>query len=64
MEARSKGVPNQAQNGLGRSAQAGRPRLISAQFGPGLLPSCFLRDSLFVCTCMRAFDVISFAAKA
>jgi hypothetical protein len=32
----------------------------SAQFGPGFLPSCFLRDPLFVCTCMWAFDVVSF----
>jgi hypothetical protein len=38
----------------------GRPRPISARFGPGLLPGCFSRDPLFVCTCMWAFDVVSF----
>jgi hypothetical protein len=47
-------------SGLGRLAQAGHSRPISARFGPGLLPGCFLRDTLFVCTCMWAFDVVSF----
>jgi hypothetical protein len=32
---RAKGVPNRARSGLRRSAQAGRPRPVSAQFGPG-----------------------------
>jgi hypothetical protein len=32
---RAKGAPNQARSGLGRSAQADRPRPVSAQFGPG-----------------------------
>jgi hypothetical protein len=35
---RAKGAPNRAQSGLGRSAQAGRPRPVSAQFGPGFSP--------------------------
>jgi hypothetical protein len=43
---------------------AGRPRPISAWFGPGFLPGCFLHDSLFVCTCMWAFNVVSFMVKA
>jgi hypothetical protein len=59
-----KGVANQARSGLGRSAQAVRPRPISAWFGPGFLPGCFLQDSWFVCTCMWAFDVVSFTVKA
>jgi hypothetical protein len=59
---RAKGAPNWARSGLGRSAQAGRPRPNSARFGPGFLPSCFSRDPLFVCTCM--FDVVSFTVKA
>jgi hypothetical protein len=42
----------------------GQPRSISAQFDPGFLPGCFSRDSLFVCTCMWAFDVVSFTVKA
>jgi hypothetical protein len=58
---REKGRANRARSGLGRSDQAGRPRPISARFGPGLLPGCFSRDPLFVCTCMWAFDVVSFA---
>jgi hypothetical protein len=62
--ARSKGVSNQAQNGLGRSAQASRPKPVSARFGPGFLPGCFSCDFLFVCTCMWAFDIVSFAVKA
>jgi hypothetical protein len=61
---RAKGAPNQSRSGLGWSAQAGRPRPISARFGPGFLPGCFSRDSLFVCTCMWAFDVIFFTVKA
>jgi hypothetical protein len=43
---------------------ASQPRPILAWFGPGFLPSCFLHDSLFVCTCMWAFDVVSFTVKA
>jgi hypothetical protein len=35
---RAKGAPNRARSGLGRSAQAGRPRPVSAQFGPGFSP--------------------------
>jgi hypothetical protein len=57
---RVKGSTNRACSGLGRSAQAKWPRPISARFGPGLLPGCFSRDPLFVCTCMWAFDVVSF----
>jgi hypothetical protein len=57
---RAKGAPNQARSGLGRSAQACRPRLVSARFGSG----CFSRDSLFVCTFMWTFDVVSFTVKA
>jgi hypothetical protein len=37
-----------------------RPKPISARFGPSFLPGCFSRDPLFVCTCMWAFDVVSF----
>jgi hypothetical protein len=59
-----KGDANRARSGLGRSAQAGRPRPISARFGPGFLPGCLSRDSLFVCTFMWAFDVVSFTVKA
>jgi hypothetical protein len=33
-EPRAKGSANRARSGLGRSAQAGRPRPISARFGP------------------------------
>jgi hypothetical protein len=40
--------------------RADRPEPVSAQFGPG----CFSRDSPFVCTCMWAFDVVSFVVKA
>jgi hypothetical protein len=47
-----KGDANRAWSGLGRSAQAGRPRPNSARFGSGFLPGCFSRDPLFVCTCM------------
>jgi hypothetical protein len=50
--------------GPGRPAQADRPRPISARFGPVFLPGCFSRDLFFVCTCMWAFDVISFTVKA
>jgi hypothetical protein len=35
---KAKGAPNRAQSGLGRSAQAGRPRPVSAQFGLGFSP--------------------------
>jgi hypothetical protein len=59
-----KGDANRAQSGLGQSAQAGRLRPISARFGPGFLPSWFSRDPLFVCTCMWAFDVVSFTVKS
>jgi hypothetical protein len=55
---REKGVPNRARSGLGRSAQDGLPRPISARFGHGFIPDCFSRDSLFVCTCMWALDVV------
>jgi hypothetical protein len=61
---RAKGSANRARSGLSRSAQAGWPRPISAWFGPGFLPGCFSRDPLFVCTCMWAFDVVSFTVKA
>jgi hypothetical protein len=60
---RAKGAPNRPRSGLGQSAQAGRPRPISARFGPGFHPGCFSRDPLFVCTCMWAFDVVSFTVK-
>jgi hypothetical protein len=40
----------------------GRPA--QDRFGPGFLPGCFSHDSLFVCTCMWAFDVVSFTVKA
>jgi hypothetical protein len=59
-----KGDANRARSGLGRSAQAGLLRPISARFGLGFLPGCFSRDSLFVCTCMWAFDIVSFMVKA
>jgi hypothetical protein len=59
-----KGDANRARSGLGRSAQASRPGPNSARFGPGFLPACFSRDPLFVCTCMWAFDVVSFTVKA
>jgi hypothetical protein len=57
---RAKAGANRAWRGLGRLAQVSHPRPISAQFGPGLLPGCFSRDPLFVCTCMWVFDVVSF----
>jgi hypothetical protein len=41
---------------------SGRPA--QARLGQGFLPGCFLRDSLLVCTCMWAFDVISFMVMA
>jgi hypothetical protein len=59
-----KGDANRARSGLGRSAQAGRPRPISARFGPGFLPGCLSRDPLFLCACMWAFDVVFFMVKA
>jgi hypothetical protein len=36
---RAKGAPNRAWSGLVRSAQAGRPRPVSAQFGLGFSPA-------------------------
>jgi hypothetical protein len=56
---RAKGASNRAQSGLGRSAQA-----CSSPVWPRFLPGCFSRDSLFVCTCIWAFDVVSFMVKA
>jgi hypothetical protein len=61
---RAKGVANQAKKPLGRSDWADRPRPFLGRFGPVFLPGCFLHDSLFVCTCMYAFDVVSFTVKA
>jgi hypothetical protein len=61
---RAKGAPNRARNPLGRSEQAGQPRPFLGRFGPIFLPGCFLHDYLFVCTCMWAFDVVSFMVKA
>jgi hypothetical protein len=61
---RAKGAPNRARSGLGRSAQAGRPRPVLARFSPSFLPGCFSRDSSFVCTCKWAFHVVSFTIKA
>jgi hypothetical protein len=43
---------------------ADRPGPVSAQFSLGFLPGSFPRDSPFVCTCMWAFDVVSFVVKA
>jgi hypothetical protein len=51
---RAKGAPNRAQSGL----------VGPGLFRPQFLPGCFSRDSLFVCTCMWAFDVVSFMVKA
>jgi hypothetical protein len=56
---RTKGVTNLAKRPLGRSEQAGRPRPFLGRFGPVFLPCCFPHDSLFVYTCMWAFDVVS-----
>jgi hypothetical protein len=61
---RAKGVANRAKRPLGRSEQVGRPMPFLGRFGPVFLPSCFPHDSLFVCTCLWAFDVISFTVKA
>jgi hypothetical protein len=61
---RAKGAPNRANRPLGRSDWADRPRPFLGRFGLVFLPGCFLHDSLFVCTCMWAFDVISFMVKA
>jgi hypothetical protein len=61
---REKGVANRTKRPLGRSKQAGRPRPFLGQFGPVFVPGCFSRDPLFVCTCMWAFDVVSFMVKA
>jgi hypothetical protein len=55
---RAKGVANWANRPLGRSDWADQPRPFLCRFGPVFLPSCFLHDSLFVCTCMWAFDVV------
>jgi hypothetical protein len=52
---RAKGAPNRARSGLFRPVGPVQPRF---------LPGCFSRDSLFVCTCMWAFDVVSFTVKA
>jgi hypothetical protein len=49
---------------LARSDWAGRPRPFLGRFGPVFFPDCFSHDSLFVCTCMWAFDVVSFTVKA
>jgi hypothetical protein len=49
------------------AAPVGPGWLARAHFGPirpRFLPGCFLRDSLFVCTCMWSFDIISFTVKA
>jgi hypothetical protein len=61
---RAKGIANRAKRPLGRSEQAGRPRPFLGRFGPVFLHGCVSHDSLFVCTCMWAFDVISFTVKA
>jgi hypothetical protein len=61
---RAKGVANRAKKSLGWSDWADRPRPFLGRFGPVFLPGCFLHDSLFVCTCMWAFDVVSFTVKA
>jgi hypothetical protein len=61
---RAKGVANRAKRPLGRSDWADRPRPFLGRFGPMFLPGFFLHDSLFVCTCMWAFDVVSFTIKA
>jgi hypothetical protein len=61
---RAKGVANRANRPLGRSDWADWPRPFLGRFGPVFLPGCFLHDSLFVCTCMWAFDVVSFTVKA
>jgi hypothetical protein len=53
---RTKGVPNRAQSGLGRSH--------FSPVRPRFLPGCFSRDLLFVCTCIWAFHVISITVKA
>jgi hypothetical protein len=61
---RAKDVVNCAKRPLGRSERAGRPRPFLGQFGPMFLPGFFPHDSLFVCICMWAFDVVSFTVKA
>jgi hypothetical protein len=61
---REKGVANRAKRPLGRSEQADRARPFLGRFGPVFLPGCFPHDSLFVCTCMWAFGVVSFTVKA
>jgi hypothetical protein len=61
---RVKSVANRANRPLGRSDWADRPRPFLGRFGPVFLPGYFLHDSLFVRTCMWAFDVVSFTVKA
>jgi hypothetical protein len=61
---RAKGVANRVNRPLGRSDWADRPRPFLGRFGLVFLSGCFLYDSLFVCTCMWAFDVVSFTVKA
>jgi hypothetical protein len=61
---RAKGVANRANRPLGRSDWADRPMPFLGQFGPVFLHGCFLHDSLFVCTCMWDFDIVSFTVKA
>jgi hypothetical protein len=55
---RAKRAPNRARKPLGRSEQDGQPRPFLGRFGPIFLPGYFLHDSLSVCTCMWAFDVV------
>jgi hypothetical protein len=50
--------------GLEWAGPVGPSRPAQARFGPGFLQAYFSRDSLFVCTCMWAFDIVSFAVKA
>jgi hypothetical protein len=61
---RAKGVVNRANRPLGPSDWADRPRPFLGWFRPMFLPGCFLHDSLYVCTCMWDFDVVSFKVKA
>jgi hypothetical protein len=49
--------------GLECAVLVGPGRPAQARFVPGFLPGCFSCDSLFVCTFMWAFDVISFEVK-
>jgi hypothetical protein len=61
---RAKGAANRANRPLGQSDWADRPRPFLDPFGPVFLPGSFVHYSLFVCTCMWAFDVVSFTVKA